>query len=137
MGWELRLKRDLILIVDEGEIVKVRWLWLNVEVKWDWIEFDNECRWRLNSEREVIESECGSRVRLDWVSIWIKWWLDEGWMMEWCWLYVIVKSKMEVSLIMNVDGDWRLNSEGKVMKNEYRSGVRLDWVWIWMKMYIE
>ena len=28
---------------------------------------------------------------------------------------------------MNVDGDWRLNSEGKVMKSEYRSGVRLDW----------
>ena len=78
MGWELRLKRDLILIVDDGEIVKVRWLWLNVEVKWDWIEFDNECRWRLNSEWEVIESECGSRIRLDWVSIWIKGWLDEG-----------------------------------------------------------
>ena len=137
MRWELRLKRDLILIVDGGEIVKMRWLWLNVEVKWDWIEFDNECRWRLNSEREVIECECDSRVRLDWVSIWVKWWLDEGWMMEWCWLHVIVKSKMEVSLNMNVDGDWRLNSEYKVMKNEYRSEVRLDWVWIWVKMNVE
>ena len=41
-------------------------------------------------------------------------------------MYVIVKSKMEVSLIINVDGDWRLNSEGKVMKNEYGSEVRLD-----------
>ena len=41
-------------------------------------------------------------------------------------MYVIVKSKIKVSLIMNVDGDWRLNSEGKVMKNGYRSGVRLN-----------
>ena len=41
-------------------------------------------------------------------------------------MYVIVKSKMEVSLILNVDEDWRLKSEGKVMKIKYGSGMRLD-----------
>ena len=29
---------------------------------------------------------------------------------------------------------WILNSDGKVMKNENRSSVRLDWYWFLMKM---
>ena len=83
---------------------------MNMEVEWDWIEINFEWRW-INW------------VRLDWdLNInEYKYWIVK---VRWLWFNIELKwDWIEIDFELR----WRiLNSEGKVMKNEYRSEVRLD-----------